>query len=87
MFKFGLMVQDTMASGEMEWPMVTEDLSMLKEMCMKVNGLKIKRMVLEFTLITTEVDTKDNGTRISNMVMVWNNGQMVQNMRVNMNKV
>ena len=85
-FRFGLTVPDMMASGETVWQMVMEDLYMQKVMFMKVSGLKIKPMDLGFTLIITEVDTKDNGSRINNMVMVLNNGQMVPNTKDSMNK-
>jgi hypothetical protein len=86
-FKSGQMDQDTMGSGEMEWPMDMVVLYMLKEMSMRVNGQRIKQMVLEFILIITEVGMKDNGSKINNTDMVLNNGQMVQNTKVNMNKV
>lgn len=86
-FKSGQMVQDTMASGEMVWPMDMVVLYMLKEMSMRVNGQRTKQMVLEFILIITEVGMKDNGSKINNTDMVLNNGQMVQNTKVNMNKV
>jgi len=86
-FKSGQMAQDTMASGEMVWLMDMDVLYMLKEMSMRVNGLRIKQMALEFTLIITEVDMKDNGSKISNTATVLNNGQMVLNMKDNMNKV
>ena len=85
--KSGLMVQGMTAFGEMEWPMVMVDLCMLKVMFMKENGLKIRLMALVFTLITMEADTKDNGFRINNTATVSNNGQMVLNMKANMNKV
>ena len=86
-FKSGQMVPGMTASGEMAWPMAMVDLFMLKEMCMKENGPKIKPMASEFTLTTMEVDTKDNGSKISNTDTVLNNGQMVLSTKVNMNKV
>jgi len=93
-YKSGQMDQDTMASGEMVWPMDMDVLYMLKEMFMRVNGPRIKQMASEgrgidseFTLIITEVDMKDNGSKINNTDMVLNNGQMVQNTKVSMNKV
>jgi len=85
-FKYGRMDQDMMVSGEMEWQMVTEDSFMLKVMSMKVNGLKTKLTDMVFTLILMEAATKDNGIKISSMVMVLNNGQMVLNMKDSMNK-
>ena len=60
---------------------------MLKVMSMKVNGQKTKPTDMVFILILTEADTKDNGIKINNMVMVLNNGQMVLNMKDSMNKV
>lgn len=86
-YKSGQMDQDTMASGEMVWPMDMDVLYMLKEMFMRVNGPRIKQMASEFTLIITEADMKDNGSKINNTDMVLNNGQMVQNTKVSMNKV
>ena len=85
-FKFGQMVHVMMVFGKMEWQMAMEDLSMQKAMFTKVNGLKIKLMAMEFTLILMEVVTKDNGTKINNMDTESNNGLMVQSTKVNMNK-
>jgi len=85
--KSGLMVQDTMVSGETVWPTGTVDSCMLKVMSMRENGLTIKPMVLVSTLTITVADMKVNGTKISNTDMVLSNGQMVQNMKANMNKV
>lgn len=85
-YRFGLMDQDMMDSGKMEWLMVMEDLFMLREMFMKVSGTKTKLMVMVFILTLMEADTRVNGTRINNMVMELNNGQMVRNMRANMNQ-
>lgn len=75
-----------MDSGEMEWQMVMEDLCTPKVMFMRVNGPKIKLMVMVFTLILMEADTKDNGIKINNMALVLNNGQMELNMKESMNK-
>lgn len=85
-FKFGQMDQDMMVSGEMAWPMDMDVLYMLKVMSMRENGLKIKQMVSVFTLTIMEADTRVNGFRTSNMAMALSNGQMVQNMKVSMNK-
>lgn len=65
-FKFGQMDQGMMVFGKMGWLMVMEDWFMPRETSMKVNGLMIKPMVMEFILISTEADTKDNGTKTSN---------------------
>ena len=86
-FKFGQTEADTMASGEMAWPMDKEDLYTPKVMSMKENGLMTKPMGLESTLTSTEVVTKVNGTKISNTALELSSGQMVLNMKVNMNKV
>jgi hypothetical protein len=66
-YKFGQMVQGTMDFGETEWQTDMVDLFMLKVMCMKENGLKIKLTDMEFTLILMEVDMKDNGSKINSM--------------------
>jgi len=85
-FRFGQMAQDTTASGEMVWPMAMADLFTLKVMCMRESGQRTRPTDLVFTPISMEVDTKDNGTRISNMVMVSNSGQMVLSTMVNTSK-
>ena len=85
-YKYGLMVQDMMVFGEMEWPTVMEDLFMLKVMFTKENGLKIKLMDMVFIHILMEADMKANGTKISSTVLEQNNGLMVQNTKVNMSK-
>jgi hypothetical protein len=82
-FKFGQMVPDTTASGEMEWPMDTADLSMPKEMSMRENGPKIKPMATEYTPTSMDPDTKDNGSRINNMASELSNGQMVPSTKAN----
>lgn len=61
--KFGLMVPDTMDSGETVWPMVTADLSTPKVMFTKANGQKTRPMDTVFTLTLTEADMRGNGTR------------------------
>ena len=66
-YKFGQTVQGTMDSGEMGWRMDMEDSFMPKGMCMRVNGLKIRLMGMEFTLILMAVDMKDNGSKINSM--------------------
>jgi hypothetical protein len=86
-YKSGLMDLDTMDSGEMEWQMDMVDLFMQRAMFMKVNGRKIKQTVMEFIHISMEVDMKDIGYKINNMVVELSNGLMVQSMRVSTNKV
>lgn len=85
-FKFGLMDLDMMGSGEMEWPMATEDSFMLKVMFMRESGLKIKLMGMVFTLTLTAVGTKDSGSRINNMVLVLNSGLMEPSTKVSTSK-
>jgi hypothetical protein len=85
-YKFGQMAPDTTDSGEMEWPTDMEDLSMPKEMFMRVNGLRIKPMVMACTPTSMDLDMRANGSKISNMALVLNNGQMVQNTRASMNR-
>lgn len=84
--KFGLMAQDMTASGGITWPMVSEDLSMPKEMFMKANGLKIKQMAMASTLISMEVATKDIGIKTNNTATVQSSGPMVQSTKEIMNK-
>ena len=43
---------------------------------MMVNGLMIKRMVMEFISISTELFTKVNGRKIYSMVRAMKNGLM-----------
>lgn len=53
---------------------------------MRENGLKIKQMVMEFTLILMEADMKVNGFKINSMDLVSNNGLTAPNTRVNTSK-
>ena len=75
-----------MDSGEMEWPMDMEDLCMPKVTFTKENGLRIKQMVMEFTLILMEADMKVNGFKINNMDLVSNNGLTAPSTKVNTSK-
>ena len=84
--KFGLTDQGMMDFGKMEWPMGTEDLSMQKETCTRVNGLTTKLMAMAFTPISTEADTRDSGIKTNNMAWVLNSGQTEQNMKECMSK-
>ena len=86
-FRFGLMVQDMTASGEMAWPMAMADLFTQKVTYMRENGPRTKLTDSVFIPISMEVDTRANGTRISNMVMVLSSGQMVPSTMVNTSKV
>lgn len=85
-FKSGLMDLDMMASGEMEWPMATEDSSMLKVMFTRESGLKIKLMAMEFILTLTAAGTKDSGSRINSMDSVLNSGLTEPSTRVSTSK-
>lgn len=85
-FKFGQMALDMMGFGDKEWQTDMEDLYMQKEMYMRENGLKIKLMDLEFTLILMEVDMRVTGSKINNMVLALNNGLMELNTKDNTNK-
>lgn len=60
---------------------------MLRVMFMRENGLKIKQMVMEFTLILMEADMKVNGFKINNMDLVSNSGLTAPSTRVNTSKV
>ena len=86
-FKYGQMDPGMMDFGETGWQMDMEGSCMLKEMSMRVNGQKIRLMDMVFILILMEVDTKDNGTKISSTAMELNNGQMVPNTTDNISKV
>ena len=44
------------------------------------------KVVMVFALISIVADMKDNGFKINSMDMVSNNGQMVLNMKDNMNR-
>ena len=83
-FKFGLMAQDTMAFGEMEWPMDLVDWSMRKAMSMRANGLKIRPMAMGFILISMEVGMRASGFRTNSMDLELSNGLMEPNTRDSM---
>ena len=85
-YKYGQMDLDMMDFGETGWQMAMGGLCTPKVMSMKVNGQKTRPMAMVFTLISTAADTKDNGTRINNMVLESSSGLMVPNMKVNMNR-
>ena len=75
--RYGPMDPDMTDFGVMEWQMVMVDWFMLKVMCMREIGLKTKQTDLGYIPTTMEVDMKDSGTKINNMAMVLNSGQMV----------
>ena len=85
--KYGQMAHDMTAFGVMVWPTDTADLFMQKVMFMKVNGQKIKQMVMEYTHILMVAGTKVSGLQTNSMDLVLNNGQMGQSMMANMSKV
>lgn len=60
----------------------TVGLFMLMEMFMMVIGKMIKLMVKEFTFISTEQNTKENGKRTHNTGMEWKNGLMNLTLKV-----
>ena len=68
-YKSGQTVLVMMVSGEMAWQMDMAVLFMQKVMSMRVNGLKIKLMVMVSTHILMEADMKDNGFKINSMDM------------------
>jgi hypothetical protein len=57
---------------------------MLMETFMKVCGMMIWRMDLEFTHIRMVLSTKETGSKTSSMALVLSNGQMVHPIKVNM---
>jgi len=67
-FRYGLMAPDMTDFGKTVWLMVEVDLFMLMGTSMKVNGLKIKLMGMEYNKIIMEVDTKASGKTTNNMV-------------------
>ena len=80
--RYGRMAQCTKAGGWTAKPMVKAVSSMLMVMYMTECGLMIRHMVMVFTAILTEQNTKEIGLRISSMVRELRLGQTVQNMTV-----
>jgi hypothetical protein len=85
-FRYGLMAQDTMASGLMEKHKAMADSFMLKVMYMKVIGSRIKLMDMESTHITTVPNSQVIGFLTNNKVTEKNSGQMVHNTKVTIRK-
>ena len=81
--KFGQTVPCTKVGGKITKPTEWVDLSMQMVMFMMEIGLMIKHTDLVFTVILMELNTKANGKKTSNMVMVLKHGQMVQDIKVN----
>jgi hypothetical protein len=67
-YKSGQMDQDMMDFGKTAWPMDEADLFMLTATFTRVNGLKIKLMVMEYNKIIMEAATKVNGKTTNNRV-------------------
>ena len=84
-FKYGLMDQDMMVFGEMEWLTDLVDWSMPKAMYMKANGLKIKLMAMGYILTSMAAGLRANGFKINSMDLELSNGLMEPNMRGSMN--
>ena len=79
-FKYGQMVQDMMASGNMILHKDMEDSFMLREMCMKGSGRMTKLMALESIHITMGIDTLATGRRTNNTAKVLKSGLTILNM-------
>ena len=80
-FKSGLTVLVTTASGKTVWPMVSADLFMLKATSTKENGPTTKQMVMASTLITMALVMRVIGTKINSTVGALKNGPMKPNTR------
>lgn len=84
-FKSGKMDQGMTDSGRMVWHMEWVVLFTQKATFMRVNGLKIKLMVMEYNKITKVAVTKETGITINKMEKELKNGQMVQCMKASIN--
>ena len=78
-FKYGQMVQDMTASGNMILHKDMEDSFMSREMCTKGSGRMTKPMALESIHITMEIDTLATGKKTNNTVKVLKSGLMIPN--------
>ena len=85
--RYGRMAQCTKAGGWTAKPMVKAVSSMLMVMYMMECGLMIRHMVMVYTAISTEQNTKEIGLRISSMVRELRLGPTVPDMKVNTFKV
>lgn len=83
--KYGPMEVFMMVTGKVTKRMDVDDLFTPMVIYMMVTGEMIKLMDLGNTLIRTEPSMKDIGKMINNMERAKNNGQMVLNMKVNIN--
>ena len=84
-FRSGKMDQDMTDSGRMVWHMEWVVLYTLKATFMRVNGLKIKLMVMEYNKITKVAVMKETGITINKMEKELKNGQMVQCTKASIN--
>jgi len=75
-FNFGLMEPNTKASGRTVKPQGMENLLMSTETFMTENGKKIRLVATEFICTTMGPDTKDSGSRTTNMVTASRSGSM-----------
>jgi hypothetical protein len=66
---FFLMAQDMMDFREMEWQMVLVKWSMLTAMSMKVDGLKIRVMVMGFIVTSIAVIIRVNGSGVNSLYL------------------
>ena len=69
-YKRGQMVPCMKVGGKITKPMVKVDLSMLMEISTTVSGRMTRLTDSEFTHIWMELDTKENGRKISSMEKV-----------------
>ena len=79
--RFGLMVQNTKATGKTIKPMEEEYFGMFTETNMKANGKETRHMGLENTLIVMGLLMKETGEMIYNMVKVLSSGMTIQSIR------
>jgi hypothetical protein len=84
---FGQMVQNMRENGNMGRLMEKEFSLILKVKYMMVSGYMIKHMDLVYILIKMELNIKDIGTKIFNMVKVMKNGLMVLSSKENTEEV
>ena len=75
--KYGPMVPDMRANGELIRPMVKASYTMLMAMYTKASGSMIRLKGLVVILMPTEHTTKENGSMTNNTVTAWNLGPMV----------
>jgi len=84
--RFGLMVQNTKATGKTIKPMEEEYFGMFTETNTKANGKETRHMGLENILIAMVLLMKETGEMIYNMVKVLSSGMTIQSIRDNTKK-